>query len=131
MWRWPRPRKSSWSGATAKRPPIPVNWLGPGRALLDLAWSSGGDTNSLHPNIRAAEHRNYAGQLEGWSSPAVKPVLTPSSKGQPPFLNLSSEKFMVRRDRKAAADPGELAGAWARVVGPGMELWGGHKLPSS
>jgi len=38
---------------------------------------------------------------------------------------------MVRRDRKAAADPGELAGAWARVVGPGMELWGGHKLPSS
>src|SRR5437016_12854037 len=34
----------------------------------------------------------------------------------------ASEKFMVRRDRKAAADPGELAGAWARVVGPGMEL---------
>src|SRR6266705_329045 len=36
----------------------------------------------------------------------------------------ASEKFMVLRDREAVADPCELAWAWARVVGPSMELCG-------
>ena len=36
----------------------------------------------------------------------------------------ASEKFMVLRDRKAVADPCELAWAWERVVGTGMELCG-------
>src|SRR6516164_5510821 len=36
----------------------------------------------------------------------------------------ASEKFIVLRDRKAVAGPGELAGAWARVVGLGIGLCG-------